>query len=131
VIPALKIEMFAKTLGMGYPNAYLGRLCPSPKASWINTGLRRVATAITGLPRNRRGQMRKDRNKIKSAVHTRRKTDSAKWKDRAFKSLTYAQIRIRHLCDAFRDGHITKEEFKRELPLILSARDREKRDMNS
>ena len=33
VIPALKIEMFAKTLGMGFPNAYLGRLCPNPNAS--------------------------------------------------------------------------------------------------
>jgi hypothetical protein len=75
--------------------------------------------------------MRKDRNKIKSAAPTSRKTNSAGWRDTTFKSLTYAQIRIRHLCDAFRDGHITKEEFKRELPLILSARDREKRDMNS
>jgi len=75
--------------------------------------------------------MRKDRNKIKSAVSTRRKTDSAKWRDRTFKSLTYAQIRIKHLCDAFRDGHITKEEFQRELPSILNARDREKHSMNS
>ena len=91
----------------------------------------RVATAILDSPGNRMGQMRKDRNKIKSAVHTRRKTDSAKWKDRTSKSLTYAQIRIRHLCDAFRDGHITKEEFKRELPLILNARDREKRNINA
>jgi hypothetical protein len=33
MIPALKTEMFAKTLGMGYPNAYLWRLCPNPKAS--------------------------------------------------------------------------------------------------
>jgi hypothetical protein len=76
-------------------------------------------------------RVRKHRNNIKTAVSTRRMTDSAGWRDRAFKSLTYAQIRIRHLCDAFRDGHITKEEFKRELPLILSARDREKRDMSS
>jgi hypothetical protein len=75
--------------------------------------------------------MRKERNKIKSAVPTKRKTDSAGWRDRTFKSLTYAQIRIRHLCDAFRDGHITKEEFQRELPSILSARDREKRNINS
>jgi hypothetical protein len=82
-------------------------------------------------PEQRVSEMRKDRNKIKSAVPTRTKSDSAGWRDRTFKSLTYAQIRIRHLCDAFRDGHITKEEFKRELPLILSARDREKRNMNS
>ena len=75
--------------------------------------------------------MRRDRNKIEPALSTKRKTDSAKWRDRTFKSLTYAQIRIRHLCDAFRDGHITKEEFQRELPSILSARDREKRNMNS
>ena len=33
MIPALKIEMFAKTLGMGYPNTYLWRVCPNPKAS--------------------------------------------------------------------------------------------------
>jgi hypothetical protein len=33
VIPALKIEMFTKTLGMRYPNTYLWSLCPSPKAS--------------------------------------------------------------------------------------------------
>lgn len=75
--------------------------------------------------------MRKDRNKIKSAVSTRRKTDSAKWRDGTFKSLTYAQIRIRELCEAFKDGQITKEEFKRELPPILNARDREKRNMIS
>jgi hypothetical protein len=73
----------------------------------------------------------RDRNKIKSAVPTRRKTDSAKWRDRTFKSLTYAQIRIRHLCDAFRDGQITKEEFQRELPPILDSRDQEKRTLNS
>jgi hypothetical protein len=74
-------------------------------------------------------EMRMDRNKIKSAVSTRRKTDSAKWREATFKPLTYAQIRIRQLCDAFHDGQITKEEFKRELPTILSARDREKRDV--
>lgn len=35
MIPALKIGMFTKTLGldMGYPNAYLWRVCPKPKAS--------------------------------------------------------------------------------------------------
>jgi hypothetical protein len=69
--------------------------------------------------------MRKDRNKIKSAVSTRKKTDSPKWGNRTFTSLTYAQIRVRQLCDAFHDGQITKEEFKRELPTILSARDKE------
>ena len=74
--------------------------------------------------------MRKDRNKVEFSVSSGGKTDSAKWRDRTFKSLTYAQIRIRHLCDAFRDGHITKEEFQRELPSILSARDREKRTGN-
>jgi hypothetical protein len=99
-------------------------------STWVSTGLRRVATATTGLPRNRRGQMRKGRNKIKSAVSTRSKTDSAGWRARTIKSLTYAQIRIRQLCEAFQDGQITKEEFKRELPPILSARDKEKRSIS-
>ena len=75
--------------------------------------------------------MRKDRKKIKSAVSARRKTDSAGWRDATFKSLTYSQMRIRQLCEAFRDGQITKEEFQRELPPILNVRDREKRSMNS
>ena len=86
---------------------------------------------FTGHDHERIREMRKDRKNIKSAVSARRKTDSAGWRDATFKSLTYAQIRIRHLCDAFRDGHITKEEFQRELPPILNVRDREKRSMNS
>jgi len=77
-----------------------------------------------------RKKMRKDRSKIKSGVATRTKTDSARWRDKTFKSLTYAQIRIRQLCEAFQDGQITKEEFKRELPPILSARDKEKHSTN-
>jgi hypothetical protein len=74
--------------------------------------------------------MRKDRNKIRSVVMTSRKTDSAKWRDITFKSLTYAEIRIRQLCEAFQDGQLTKEEFKRELPPVLRARDKEKRSID-
>jgi len=74
--------------------------------------------------------MRKDRNKIKSSVATRRKTDSAKWKEATIKSLTHTQERIRSLCEAFLAGEITANELKRELPAILNARDREKRDMS-
>ena len=33
MIPALKIEMFTKTLCMEYPNTYQWRVCPNPKAS--------------------------------------------------------------------------------------------------
>jgi hypothetical protein len=75
--------------------------------------------------------MRKDRNKVEFSVSSGGKTDSAKWRDGTFKSLTYAQIRIRELCEAFQNGQITKQEFKRELPPILNSRDREKRNMNS
>lgn len=75
--------------------------------------------------------MRKHGNSIKTAVATRRKTDSAKWKEATLKSLTHSQERIRSLCEAFLAGEITSKEFKGELPLILSARDREKHNMNS
>jgi hypothetical protein len=85
----------------------------------------------TGHHQERIKKMRKDRNKIKSAVSTKGKTDSAKWRDRTFRSLTYAQIQIKQLCEAFQNGQITKEEFKRELPPILNTRDREKRSLNS
>jgi len=74
--------------------------------------------------------MRKDRSKVEFFVSRWGKTDSAKWRDGTFKSLTYAQIRIRQLCEAFQDGQITKEEFQRELPPILSARDKEKHSSN-
>ena len=75
--------------------------------------------------------MRKDRNRIKTAVATRRKTDSARWRDVTLKPLTYAQDRIRVLCEGFLKGQVTSEEFKRELPPILDARDREKRHMSA
>jgi len=75
--------------------------------------------------------MRKDRNKIKSAGATRRKTDSAKWREATLKSQTHTQDRIRSLCEAFLAGEITSKEFKGELPSILNSRDREKREMNS
>jgi len=75
--------------------------------------------------------MTKDGNKIKSAVASRRKTDSAGWRDATFKSLTRSQRRIKSLCEAFLAGEITSKEFKVELPQVLNARDREKHDMNS
>jgi hypothetical protein len=75
--------------------------------------------------------MRKDRNRIKSAVAAGRKTDSARWRDATFKSLTYSQKRIRSLCEAFLAGEITSKEFERELPPLLNARDREKRNIHS
>jgi hypothetical protein len=75
-------------------------------------------------------QMRKDRTKVESFVSRWGKTDSAKWKDRTIKSLTYAQTRIRHLCKAYMAGEITSAELKKELPRILNVRDREKRTGN-
>jgi len=75
-------------------------------------------------------EMRNDRNKIRSALATKRKTDSAKWRDATLKSLTHTQERIRSLCEAFLAGEITSKEFERELPPILDSRDKEKRDMN-
>ena len=75
--------------------------------------------------------MRRDRNKIEPALPTNRKTDSAKWRDAAFKSLTYTQERIKSLREAFQAGYITGYEFEQELPSVLNLRDREKRRMNS
>jgi len=75
--------------------------------------------------------MRKGRSRVEFSVSKSGKTDSAKWKDRTIKPLTYAQLRIRYLCNAYMKGEITPDEFKRELPRILDARDREKRNMNS
>ena len=75
--------------------------------------------------------MRKDMNKIKSALVTRRETDSAKWRDATVKPLTYAQNRIKTLCEGFLKGDITSEEFRVELPSVLDSRDQEKRNMNS
>jgi len=74
--------------------------------------------------------MRKDMNKIKSALATRRETDSAKWRDATLKSLTYTQMRIRSLCEAFQSGYITKDQFEQELPPVLNLRDREKRKVS-
>jgi hypothetical protein len=75
--------------------------------------------------------MRKDRSKVEFFVSRWGKTDSAKWKERTVKSLTDAQLRIRHLCKAFLAGEVTSTEFKHELPTILDSRDREKRTLNS
>jgi hypothetical protein len=86
-----------------------------------------MAKVTAGFPSNRRGQVRKDRNKIKIAVATRRKIDSAKWRDATLKPLTYAQDRIKALCEGFLKGEITSEQFRLELPTILDTRDQEKR----
>jgi hypothetical protein len=75
--------------------------------------------------------MGKERNKIRTAVVIRRKTDSAKWRYATLKPLTYSQDRIRSLCEAFLAGQITSKEFKGELPPILNSRDREKRSVNA
>jgi hypothetical protein len=75
--------------------------------------------------------MRKDRSEAESFMSRWGKTDSAKWKDRTIKSLTHAQLRIRHLCKAYLAGEITSTELRQELPRILNVRDREKRNMNS
>ena len=74
---------------------------------------------------------RKGRSKVESFVSRWGKTDSAKGKDRTIQSLTYAQLRIRHLCKAYMAGEITIRVLKQELPRILNVRDREKRSMNS
>ena len=74
--------------------------------------------------------MMKDRNKGEFSVCSSGKTDSAKWKDRTIKSLTYAQLRIRNLCKSYMAGEITSTELKQELPRIVNVRDREKRTGN-
>jgi hypothetical protein len=76
-------------------------------------------------------RMRKDRGKVESFVPRWGKTDSAKWRDRTIKSLTHAQLRIRHLCKAYLAGEITSAELRQELPRILNLRDREKSGPNS
>jgi hypothetical protein len=74
---------------------------------------------------------RKEKTKIGFHAPRFGKTDSARWRDSKFKPLTYAQDRIKTLCEGFLKGQVTSEEFKRELPPILNARDREKRSLHS
>ena len=74
--------------------------------------------------------MRKEKTKIDFHAPRFRKTDSARWRDSKFKPLTYAQDRIKDLCEGFIKGEITSEEFRIELPSILDSRDREKRSLN-
>jgi hypothetical protein len=78
--------------------------------------------------------MRMDTKKEKTKIEFRgpqlRKTDSARWRDRTFKPLTYAQDRIKALCEGFLKGQITSEEFRIEIPSVLESRDREKRNTN-
>jgi hypothetical protein len=95
------------------------------------SGLKGRKGIITGHHQERIREMRKDRKKIKSAVSTKRKTDSAAWRDATLNSLTHTQEHIRSLCEAFQAGYITGDEFEQELPTVLNLRDREKRNMNS
>ena len=75
--------------------------------------------------------MKNDKTKIEFRASRLRKTDSARWRDSKFKPLTYAQDRIRALCEGFLKGQITSEELRVELPSILDLRDREKRPMHA
>ena len=93
--------------------------------------LRSTHTSSRCPKRAEEERVRKHRNNIKTAVATRRKTDSAKWKEATLKSLTHSQERIRSLCEALLAGEITSKEFKGELPPILNSRDREKRNLNA
>jgi hypothetical protein len=86
---------------------------------------------IVGNTERRLTQMRNGRSKVEFSVSRSGKTDSAKWKEKTIKPLTYAQMRIRDLCDAYMKGEITPDEFEQELPPILDARDQEKRNLNS
>ena len=70
-----------------------------------------------------------EKSKVEFYAPRLRKTDSARWRDRTMKPLSYAQHRIKVLCEGFLKGQVSSEEFKRELPPILNARDREKRNM--
>ena len=74
--------------------------------------------------------IRKEKTKIKFHAPQFGKTDSARWRDSKFKPLTYAQNRIKALCEGFLEGEITSEEFRGELPSVLESRDREKRNVN-
>lgn len=74
--------------------------------------------------------MRKDRSKVDLCMPKYRKTDAAGWRDRTIKSLTDAEKRIRILCEAYLAGEITSAEFRKGLPPILNARDRERHQTN-
>lgn len=75
-------------------------------------------------------QMRKGRSRVEFFLSGWGKTDSAKWIDRTVKSVTRAQLKLRHLCQAYLKREITLHEFKQELPTILDSWHREKRNMN-
>jgi hypothetical protein len=70
--------------------------------------------------------MRKERSKVGFYVSRFRKTDSGGWRGSTIKPLTYAELRIKHLCKAYLLGEITSADLKQELPAILDSRDREK-----
>ena len=89
------------------------------------------AKNIIGISERRWAQMKKGRSRGEFSVSRSEKTDSAKWKDKTIKPLTHAQARIRDLCNAYMKDKITPDEFERELPPILNARDREKRNLST
>jgi hypothetical protein len=86
---------------------------------------------IIGTTRRRLTQKRSGRRRDGFSVSRLGKTDSAKWKEKPMKPLTSAQLRIRNLCNAYLKGQISSDEFERELPPVLAAGDREKRNVNS
>jgi hypothetical protein len=154
VSPNLKVIMFTKALGAGvlFPNLQTWRVVPSDpsnkaflqrfsremSSSWLplreNEKVFQTVKEAEGYLDELRAhepkevmRMRKDRSKVESFVPGWGKTASAKWRDRTIKSLTHAQLRIRHLCKAYLAGEITSAELRQELPRILNLRDRERR----
>lgn len=75
--------------------------------------------------------MRKERSKVEFVARSFKGQDTARWRDKTTKPLTYTQLRVKSLCEAFLAGHITKHEFEQELHPVSDLRDREKRSMNS
>jgi len=156
--PNLKAIVFTKALRAGvlFPNLQTWRVVPGDpgKKAFLLKFSREMSSSWLPLRKNEKVfqtveeaegyldelrvhepkevmRMRKDRSKVESFVPGWGKTDSAKWRDRTIKSLTHAQLRIRHLCKAYLAGEITSAELRQELPRILNLRDREKRGLNS
>ena len=75
--------------------------------------------------------MRKEGSKVEFVARSFKGQDTARWRDKTTKPLTYTQLRVKNLCEAFLAGHITKHEFEQELPPVSDLRGREKRSMNS
>ena len=74
--------------------------------------------------------MRKEGSKVEFVARSFKGQDTARWRDKTTKPLTYTQLRVKNLCEAFLAGHITKHEFEQELPPVLDLRDRGRRNIN-